>query len=72
MTKKDGAISGLRYAGDGSGFPHIPARNLSSDDLARIGALLDMSTAELAQWLIGSGLYTAIRTQPSAEKPEET
>lgn len=55
----------LRYIGDGSCIPDVPARDLSADD---VQALTAASIATAAQ-LLASGLYTPIAAPPAA--PEE-
>jgi hypothetical protein len=48
------AAQGLRYVGDGSAFPDIPARDLSDTELAEVSQrLIAQAERELAERLFG-------------------
>lgn len=55
----------LRYTGDGTCIPDVPARDLSADDVQ----VLVLSGVTTVAQLLASGLYTPIAAPPAA--PEE-
>jgi hypothetical protein len=77
---RDGAV-GLRYVGDGSGFPDIPARDLTDDDLRAVlpyvlawsAGASDapvMTLAGLRKLLLSSGLYVEASVPAAPEISE--
>lgn len=55
-----------KYLGDGEGFPHIPAKDLTKADLKRMKELYGVGEKEIKK----TGLYKKIKTKKSEVKDE--